>query len=176
MCGLLMCIPHHSVPRPFRLPRSPPAQQWSPRPLISSDCPDLLHNSGPCCVPQVASGAQISFAQWSSQKNAERVKSAGSSPVSAATPSQRRRSSEGRSSDPYRNIVNCDLIGAALKLVYDRALEVLRRGEFLLTIGGDHSIATSTISAVKQVYPEVCVVWIDAHGDANTPGRMLCVD
>ena len=65
--------------------------------------------------------------------------------------------------------MNGALIGAALELIHKRSLQILTQKQFLLTVGGDHSIALSTISAVKTVYPDICVVWIDAHGDCNTP-------
>lgn len=35
----------------------------------------------------------------------------------------------------------------------------------LITVGGDHSIASSTISAVKRVHDDLRVVWVDAHPD-----------
>ena len=37
-------------------------------------------------------------------------------------------------------------------------------------IGGDHSQAFATISAVLKKYPDVKIIWIDAHADINTPG------
>ncbi len=43
--------------------------------------------------------------------------------------------------------------------------------EFPLLIGGDHSVAAGTISAVKKSFPDqrLGVVWIDAHADMHTP-------
>lgn len=46
--------------------------------------------------------------------------------------------------------------------------QALRDGEFPLVIGGDHSIALGSISAVAQVHPRMGVLWIDAHADFNT--------
>ncbi|CAD7934088.1 unnamed protein product [Amoebophrya sp. A120] len=40
---------------------------------------------------------------------------------------------------------------------------------FQLTVGGDHAVAVSTITAMQQIYPDLCVIWVDAHGDCNTP-------
>ena len=40
---------------------------------------------------------------------------------------------------------------------------------FCLQLGGDHSVAIGSISAVLAAEPETCVIWIDAHGDINTP-------
>lgn len=39
----------------------------------------------------------------------------------------------------------------------------------MLTIGGDHSIASGSISALQAHYPSLGVIWVDAHADANTP-------
>jgi arginase len=40
---------------------------------------------------------------------------------------------------------------------------------FCLQIGGDHSIAIGTISGILKADPNTCVIWVDAHGDINTP-------
>ncbi|PGK52360.1 arginase [Priestia megaterium] len=45
---------------------------------------------------------------------------------------------------------------------------VIERGHFPLVLGGDHSIALGTIAGVTTHYDNVGVLWIDAHGDANT--------
>lgn len=39
----------------------------------------------------------------------------------------------------------------------------------IVTLGGDHSIAMGSIAAIAQKYPDVAVLWIDAHADINTP-------
>lgn len=40
---------------------------------------------------------------------------------------------------------------------------------FCLTLGGDHSVALGSIQGVLQARPEVGLIWVDAHGDFNTP-------
>ena len=42
-------------------------------------------------------------------------------------------------------------------------------GDFALTIGGDHGIATGSIAGVLRKHPDLRVVWLDAHADINTP-------
>lgn len=70
----------------------------------------------------------------------------------------------------YDHVVNAHLVGPAIELIYKRACDILSQRQFLLTIGGDHSIATGTITAVAEHYGEdLAVIWVDAHGDANTP-------
>ncbi|KAF8636473.1 hypothetical protein AX17_003289 [Amanita inopinata Kibby_2008] len=50
------------------------------------------------------------------------------------------------------------------KVVGDHA----KKGQLPVTLGGDHSLATGTISGTLSAYPDACVVWIDAHADINT--------
>ncbi len=51
--------------------------------------------------------------------------------------------------------------------------EALDRGRFPLVVGGDHSLAIGTISAVARHHGSrgdpVGVIWVDAHADMNTP-------
>lgn len=48
---------------------------------------------------------------------------------------------------------------------------VYSNGDFPVLIGGDHSVAAGTLSAVKKSFPNkrLGVVWIDAHADMHTP-------
>ena len=39
----------------------------------------------------------------------------------------------------------------------------------IITLGGDHSIAMGSVAAMAQKYPDMAVLWIDAHADINTP-------
>jgi len=47
--------------------------------------------------------------------------------------------------------------------------EMLAAGQFPVVLGGDHSIAMGTVAGVLDTYGEVGLLWIDAHGDINTP-------
>lgn len=40
---------------------------------------------------------------------------------------------------------------------------------FTLTLGGDHSIAIGSIGGALKANPNLGVIWVDAHGDFNTP-------
>ncbi|KQN72889.1 arginase [Devosia sp. Leaf64] len=55
----------------------------------------------------------------------------------------------------------------------DAGYDILAEGGFPLFIGGDHSIAMGTLSAVSRHCADknrpVHVMWIDAHADYNTP-------
>lgn len=40
--------------------------------------------------------------------------------------------------------------------------ERCRKGELVLTLGGDHSLAIGTVSGVFAAYSDACLIWIDA--------------
>lgn len=54
-----------------------------------------------------------------------------------------------------------------------KVYEALKKGNFPLVLGGDHSIAIGTIAAMSAYYrehdQEIGVIWVDAHADMNTP-------
>ena len=45
---------------------------------------------------------------------------------------------------------------------------IYKTGQFPLVIGGDHSVALGSISAVASQEDNLGVIWVDAHGDINT--------
>lgn len=45
----------------------------------------------------------------------------------------------------------------------------LRATKRVLTLGGDHSIALGTIEGVLRAHPDARIIYVDAHGDINTP-------
>ena len=47
--------------------------------------------------------------------------------------------------------------------------EAARRGAMPLVLGGDHSVALGSLVGMAQARGRGGVVWIDAHGDLNTP-------
>ncbi|KAH8927191.1 arginase [Atractiella rhizophila] len=47
--------------------------------------------------------------------------------------------------------------------------EHAKKGELVLTLGGDHSLAMGTNEGVRSAHPDACLIWIDAHADINTP-------
>ncbi|GAC1448955.1 MAG: agmatinase [Ktedonobacteraceae bacterium] len=53
----------------------------------------------------------------------------------------------------------------ALQTTGNAVREVLRRGQLPLTLGGEHSLSVPVIAAVREQYPDLTVVHIDAHGD-----------
>ena len=56
----------------------------------------------------------------------------------------------------------------ACQRVYEAGRVAIAEGLLPLFLGGDHSIAAGTVGGVTHDQPSG-VVWIDAHGDFNTP-------
>ena len=59
-------------------------------------------------------------------------------------------------------------VTAVCQNIYDIARKCVTAEEFAIFLGGDHSISIGTIAAASQD-EELGVIWIDAHGDFNTP-------
>lgn len=65
----------------------------------------------------------------------------------------------------YLDII--DRICAELAVIVERAV---REGGFPVILGGDHSIAIGTLDGLKRARGKPAgLVWIDAHGDINSP-------
>ena len=56
----------------------------------------------------------------------------------------------------------------ANKDIYKTAKESIEGGYMPIFLGGDHSLAIGTIGGITH-NQRVGVIWIDAHGDFNTP-------
>ncbi len=54
------------------------------------------------------------------------------------------------------------------KHLYNEILKSKNQGAFSITIGGDHSIATSSALASIKKENDLGIIWIDAHADYNT--------
>lgn len=63
-----------------------------------------------------------------------------------------------------------DKVFANLRVVRDRVSKSIAPENLPLVMGGDHSLAVATVSAALAKHgDELGVLWIDAHGDYNTP-------
>ncbi len=60
-------------------------------------------------------------------------------------------------------------IGAVCRDVYARAREIADSGDIGIYLGGDHSISMGTVAAALDRQENVGILWVDAHGDINTP-------
>lgn len=74
----------------------------------------------------------------------------------------------------HRNMKKPRSVSAVTQKLSSQVYEHAKDGKFVLTLGGDHSIAVGSISgsakAIRQrLGREVAVIWVDAHADINTP-------
>ena len=74
---------------------------------------------------------------------------------------------EGKS---LSNMVCYEQVNTTNKMLYEKVSASLADGSIPVVLGGDHSLAAGSISAVAKHYAdqgEIGVIWIDAHGDWN---------
>ncbi|XP_014591145.2 arginase-2, mitochondrial isoform X2 [Equus przewalskii] len=72
--------------------------------------------------------------------------------------------------DLYNNlIVNPRSVGLANQELAEVVSKAVSGGYSCVTVGGDHSLAIGTISGHARHCPDLCVIWVDAHADINTP-------
>lgn len=64
---------------------------------------------------------------------------------------------------------NAEAVGTVCRAVHERMREVIAAGEIGVFLGGDHSMSLGTVSAALTRPERLGVLWIDAHGDFNTP-------
>ena len=67
------------------------------------------------------------------------------------------------------NAKNAFCVGQGNKKISDAVYRAAMAGEFALTLGGDHSIAAGTVAGVLRARADTGIIWVDAHGDLNTP-------
>lgn len=60
-------------------------------------------------------------------------------------------------------------IAEVCRTVHQYAMQAIESNEIGVFLGGDHSMALGTVSAALRRPGKVGVIWVDAHGDFNTP-------
>ena len=91
--------------------------------------------------------------------------------IGAAVVSVKSKSKESEYSEA--EIKNSLAIGKALEHLFNRVSSFALNGSFVLNVGGDHSLGVASLLGMLRAYPSLCVVWVDAHGDCNTPESSL---
>jgi arginase len=65
-------------------------------------------------------------------------------------------------------------IARVCERLYKTSLAVLDKGAIPLVLGGDHSLAAGSVAAtadyLRRDGKALGLIWVDAHGDMNTPG------
>ena len=59
-------------------------------------------------------------------------------------------------------------VASAVYRIESAVSQVSSAGQFALTLGGDHAMVMATVQATGNVYRDLVVIHIDAHGDINT--------
>ena len=67
------------------------------------------------------------------------------------------------------DVPNIEILGAMNRNLALRCEAAAKKDEFVLTLGGDHGLASGSITGMLRAHPDLRVVWIDAHGDCNIP-------
>lgn len=70
--------------------------------------------------------------------------------------------------NPNSNLKNLELVAKGNEMLAARVDTIIQDNAFPLVLGGDHSIAIGTLAGVAKHYPNLGVIWYDAHGDLNT--------
>lgn len=71
------------------------------------------------------------------------------------------------------NALNSDNIVGWTRTLYQKSYDVIQSGRIPIFMGGDHALAMGTVSGAAKYAKEqgrpLCVLWLDAHADFNTP-------
>jgi arginase len=66
-------------------------------------------------------------------------------------------------------MLNAHAIAEVCQDVHERMRAAIEHQERTIVLGGDHSMALGTVSAALYRAERVGLIWVDAHGDFNTP-------
>src|SRR2546428_588968 len=94
--------------------------------------------------------------------------------VVVADPEEGRATHEHRKTD-QRDLVHrgrphhVDEIVRVAEELAKRVEHIEKRGAFPLVLGGDHSMSMGTLAGIARAGRRAGVIWMDAHGDINTP-------
>ncbi|XP_041668999.1 arginase-2, mitochondrial [Cheilinus undulatus] len=71
--------------------------------------------------------------------------------------------------ESYINVQSPRTVGAANKKLSGAVSRAVGAGHTLVMLGGDHSLAIGSVGGHAQQCPDLCLIWVDAHADINTP-------
>lgn len=77
--------------------------------------------------------------------------------------------------DPVvQNLKNPKFVSAVTHRLAGQIEERAKQDKFVLTLGGDHSVALATVSGVFAAYPNACLIWVDAHAVSGLVWSSSC--
>ncbi|KAJ8365597.1 hypothetical protein SKAU_G00144280 [Synaphobranchus kaupii] len=71
--------------------------------------------------------------------------------------------------EPIGKVLRPRSVGRANEQLADAVRAIKKDGHTCVMLGGDHSLAIGSILGHAASRKELCVVWVDAHADINTP-------
>ncbi|XP_013885039.1 arginase-2, mitochondrial [Austrofundulus limnaeus] len=71
--------------------------------------------------------------------------------------------------EPYMDVKFPRSVGSANNMLFSAASRAVGAGHTFVMLGGDHSLAIGSVSGHAQQSPDLCLIWVDAHADINTP-------
>ncbi|XBW35928.1 hypothetical protein QEN19_001500 [Hanseniaspora menglaensis] len=89
-------------------------------------------------------------------------------PLNGVNLEQLKAEADEQEKETKPKIKRADFVSMANKKIYETCKNDISKGEFQLTLGGDHSIAIGSIAGLLSRYPDAGIIWIDAHADINT--------
>lgn len=117
---------------------------------------------GEACCGQKKSGPQTAPPLVCSEEMMDLICRMGWSPKIARVPQRFEASPEGtKLYQPLCVAATCNDVAKAMTIEAEA-------GNFPMLIGGDHCLAMGSVLASAKRYPNLCVVWFDAHADVNT--------
>lgn len=114
----------------------------------------------------------VDFAEQMAAEHADHLSAASNS---ASNRSQHGlRSVEKADNESFARLHRPLSVGSANRAIHNAIVQTYTPDSFVLTLGGDHSIAIGTISALSLLYKQhlkqdILVFWIDAHADFHSP-------
>uniref|UniRef100_A0A8C7G5C9 Arginase n=2 Tax=Oncorhynchus TaxID=8016 RepID=A0A8C7G5C9_ONCKI len=71
--------------------------------------------------------------------------------------------------EPYMHVPFPRTVGRANKLLSGAVSNAVGAGHTTIMLGGDHSLAIGSVEGHAKQRPDLCLIWVDAHADINTP-------
>ncbi|KAJ3274216.1 Arginase, catabolizes arginine to ornithine and urea [Terramyces sp. JEL0728] len=85
-----------------------------------------------------------------------------------ALPSYEHLEPEEEEEGKYGLLKNVEYVSRVTEKIHHKLKKAAKKGHLALTLGGDHSIGMATVSGALAAYPDIGVIWVDAHADINT--------
>ncbi|KAF5892738.1 arginase-2, mitochondrial, partial [Clarias magur] len=71
--------------------------------------------------------------------------------------------------DRFMNVPFPRTVGRANEILSEAISTAVGAGNTAVMLGGDHSLAIGSVAGHAQQRPDLCLIWVDAHADINTP-------